>query len=73
MTKITIDEAAEMIATLDREAHSRGERQPNIPDILRLLPRLGYELDTPDLCAAFRRAAELQFAEADALEAEATG
>jgi hypothetical protein len=70
-TSTTIEAAAENIVALDREAIAMGEEVGDIGAYLRLLPRMGYELSTDQLAAAFRRAAELQIEEADALEREA--
>ena len=64
----TIENAAEAIRALDREAMARGEDDVSIPEILRLLPRLAYELSADDLAAAFRRSAKMLADEADELE-----
>ena len=68
--KNTIETAAEAIVALDREAMARGEEVGDIGEYLRRLPRMGYELSTDQLAAAFRRAGEMQIAVADALERE---
>ena len=70
MTNTTIEKAAEAIVAMDRECMVKGEEVGGIPEILRRLPRLAYELNTDQLVLAFRRAAAMHFAEADALRRE---
>jgi len=70
MTNTTIENAAAAIVKLNRAAMVGGEEVGDIGETLRRLPRLGYELTTAELAAAFRRAGEMQIAEADALERE---